>query len=77
MNQPSRTKFVVACIFLLGVVCLIGGGILTYKGYSGDLMTGGGLAAISGLIGMLSQRTQMPPSDPTPEPKQTPEPPTP
>jgi hypothetical protein len=58
MNQPSHTKFVVSCITILGILCLIGGTILIFKGYSGDLVIGGGLAAISGLIGMLSQRQQ-------------------
>lgn len=56
MNQQNHTKFVVSCITFLGILCLVGGCILVFKGYPGDLVIGGGLAAISGLIGMLSNR---------------------
>lgn len=65
-NNPSNhTRFVVACITFLGILCVVGGTALVFKGYPGDLVIGGGLAAISGLIGMLSNRTNTPQQDVT------------
>jgi hypothetical protein len=51
--QKNHVRFIVACITILGICCISGGVVLIYKGYPGDLLIGGGLAAISGLAGFL------------------------
>lgn len=59
--QRNHIRFVVLCITLLGAIAFAGGAVLIFKGYNGDLMIGGGLAAVSGLTGMLSMTKPNPP----------------
>lgn len=51
--QKNHVRFIVGAITLLGICCIAGGTLLIYRGYGGDLLIGGGLAAISGLAGFL------------------------
>lgn len=51
--QKNHVRFIVGAIVLLGLCCAICGTILIFKGYGGDLLIGGVLAAISGLCGFL------------------------
>lgn len=51
--QKNHVRFIVGAIVLLGVCCSVCGTILIWKGYHGDLLIGGVLAAISGLCGFL------------------------
>jgi hypothetical protein len=51
--QRNHVRFIVSCITILGIGCAIGGVILIFKGYGGDLLIGGALSAISGLCGFL------------------------
>ncbi len=53
-GQRNHVRWIVSCITLLSGIAFISGAILIYKGYNGDLLVGGGLAGISGLVGMLS-----------------------
>jgi len=50
----SHTRFIVGSITILGLMCGVAGATLIFKGYHGDLFIGGTLAAISGLVGLLS-----------------------
>lgn len=59
--QKNHIRFVVACVTLLGVLCITAGAILTYKGYNAELLVGGGVGAITGLLGMLSTARPTPP----------------
>lgn len=52
-SQKNHVRFIAACITLLGVACVVSGAMLIWRGYGGDLLIGGGLAAISGLCGFL------------------------
>jgi hypothetical protein len=61
------TKFIVSCITFLGSLAIVCGSFLLWKGFqSGEiLVSSGGVAAISGLTGMLSmQKPQSSPSTP-------------
>lgn len=49
----------------LGIACVVGGTILTFKGYNAELLIGGATAAIAGLLGVLSNRPATPPQDVT------------
>lgn len=51
--QRNHVRWIVTCVTLLGICCVAGGTVLIYKGYGGDLLIGGALAAISGLCGFL------------------------
>lgn len=63
-QQKNHVRFIVSCITILGVACVIGGVALIYKGYGGDLLIGGCLSAISGLCGFLGAgRPNQPPPD--------------
>jgi hypothetical protein len=62
--QRNHVRFIVSCITILGIGCAIGGVILIFKGYGGDLLIGGALSAISGLCGFLGAgRPNAPPQD--------------
>lgn len=51
--QRNHVRWIVSCITVLGLSCAVGGTVLIFKGYAGDLLIGGVLAAISGLAGFL------------------------
>lgn len=51
--QRNHVRFICCCITLLGVTCAVCGTLLIWKGYHGDLLIGGTLAAVSGLCGFL------------------------
>lgn len=51
--QKNHIRWITGCITLLGLGASVGGTILIYKGYNGDLLIGGALASISGLCGFL------------------------
>ena len=53
--QKNYVRFIVICITLLGSLSIAAGSYLILKGYqSGELLiANGGIAAISGLVGML------------------------
>ena len=57
--QPEQirghTRFIVGCVTLLGMACVLCGTFLIYKGFqSGELLlSGGAVGAISGLLGFL------------------------
>jgi hypothetical protein len=59
--QRNHTRFIVACITVMGIVCAAVGGILIYKGYHADLLISGVIAAISGMTGLLGQSKPNPP----------------
>ncbi len=60
----NHVRFIVCCITLLGIVCSIGGTVLVFKGYSGELLFSGVIGAISGLCGYLGAgRPQTPQPD--------------
>lgn len=61
----NHTKFIVACVTILGILCILAGGTLTWRGYNAELLIGGGVAAISGLLGVISNRQPTPPPDVT------------
>jgi hypothetical protein len=61
--QRNHVRWIVTCITVLGLACAAGGTTLIYKGYAGDLLIGGALAAISGLAGFLGAGRP-----PTPQP---------
>jgi hypothetical protein len=54
--QPSadHRKLIIIWVGALGAVAFLCGTVLIFKGYHGDLLIGGGLASISGLVGFLS-----------------------
>lgn len=64
--NPNNTRFISICVTILGFLCLLIGGALTYKGYNAELLIGGGTSAIAGLLGVLSNR-----SSATPQPTDT------
>ena len=51
--QRNHVRFIVGAIVILGITCSVCGTVLIFKGYHGDLLIGGVLAAISGLCGFL------------------------
>lgn len=52
------------CVTTLGTLCLVAGTVLIFKGYNADLLIGGTVSAISGLLGMLATaRRNNPPPD--------------
>lgn len=51
--QRNHVRWIVTCVTLLGVTCAFCGATLIWKGYHGDLLIGGTLAAVSGLCGFL------------------------
>ncbi len=53
-GQNNHVRWITSCITILSAMAFTGGTILIFKGYNGDLLIGGGLAGISGLVGMLS-----------------------
>jgi hypothetical protein len=63
-NSPSEDhrKLIIVWVGALGGLAFICGTVLIFKGYHGDLLVGGGLASISGLVGFLSagKPTQQP-----------------
>lgn len=61
----NHTRFIVACVTVLGVLCILAGGVLTWRGYNAELLIGGGVAAISGLLGVISNRQPSTPPDVT------------
>lgn len=63
MPQTNHTRFIVSCVTLLGVLCVASGATLTFKGYNAELLIGGAVSAISGLLGMLSTRQNQPAPD--------------
>lgn len=64
--NADHRKLIIMWVGGLGALTLLCGTVLTFKGYSGDLLIGGGLAAISGLVGFLSSgKPTVPPPDVT------------
>lgn len=62
--QKNHVRFIAGMITILGISCIAGGTVLIYRGFGGDLLIGGGLAAISGLCGFLGAgRPSAPPPD--------------
>jgi len=57
----GHTRFIVSCVTILGVLCIAAGTVLIFKGYHADLLIGGAISAISGLLGMLTTRPVPPP----------------
>jgi hypothetical protein len=53
-TQPNHTRLIVLCVTLMGLASIAGGVWLISKGYmAGELLlSSGGVAAISGLLGM-------------------------
>lgn len=51
--QKNHVRFIAGAITALGLAAIVCGAALIWKGYNGDLLIGGGLAAISGLCGFL------------------------
>ncbi len=49
------------CVTILGGICILSGGFLTLKGYNAELLVGGGVGSITGLLGMLSTRAPFQP----------------
>lgn len=62
--QKNHVRWIVTCMTLLGLVCAGCGAALIWKGYHGDLLIGGALAAISALGGFLGAGK---PNQPTPD----------
>lgn len=63
LTQRNHTKFICACILILGLACIAGGCVLIWKEKSGDILFTGAIAAISGLTGLLSQSKSQLPQD--------------
>lgn len=59
--QKNHIRFIVLCVTLLGVISIVAGTILTFKGYNAELLIGGGVGTIPGLLGMLSTAKPTPP----------------
>lgn len=59
--QKNHVRFIAGMITILGIACIAGGTILIFRGFGGDLLIGGGLAAISGLCGFLGAGRPVPP----------------
>lgn len=51
--QKNHVRWIVTCMTILGGICALSGASLIWKGYHGDLLIGGVLAAISALGGFL------------------------
>lgn len=60
--QKNHVRWIVTCMTLLGLVCAGCGAALIWKGYHGDLLIGGALAAISALGGFLGAGKPTPPA---------------
>jgi hypothetical protein len=58
MNTNNNDRLLIACIFLLGGICIAAGSWLIYKGFqSGELLiANGALVAINGLVMQLTGR---------------------
>lgn len=52
--QRNQIRFIVSMVTFLGALAMVSGTVLTFKGYNAELLVGGGVGAISGLLGMLS-----------------------
>lgn len=64
MSQKNHTRFIVTTILILALAAIGCGTFLVYKGYqtAGELLlANGGIGAISGLIGLISQARPSPP----------------
>ncbi len=65
-SNADHRKLIIMWVGGLGMLAIICGTVLIFKGYNGDLLIGGGLAAISGLVGFLSSgKPTVPPPDVT------------
>lgn len=62
--SADHRKLIIMWVGGLGTVAFLCGTVLTFKGYNGELLIGGGVSAISGLVGFLSAGK---PSNPPPD----------
>lgn len=62
----EHVRHVINCVTVLAALCILVGGFLLWKGYSGgDVLVNGATTAIGGLLGVLSinRLNQHPPKD--------------
>lgn len=64
MTSP-HVRFVVGCITLISLICVLTGSLLLLAGYqSGELLVSAAGTGLGGLIGMISMRGQTPTEPP-------------